>query len=160
VPPALVTPLQVLQEHYEGQLEPLLGELQFSFLAFVYVQSLDGYVQWKQLLLLLLGCEDAALHSHQDGFVKVGKRGLWGAPAISTMLQRGNCHRKSSVCCALQSKPAVFQVIHHPVMRVGQVSGFCMCQPLMSMRLAFPNLNACLPGPAHITVPARQQYRA
>ena len=34
--------LQVLQKHYGGSGEELLGELQFSFLAFLMGQSLEG----------------------------------------------------------------------------------------------------------------------
>jgi hypothetical protein len=35
----------VARDRYGGSLEPLLGELQFAFVAFVYGQSLDGFSQ-------------------------------------------------------------------------------------------------------------------
>lgn len=69
-PPTCPRP-QAATEHYGGQLEGLLGELQFAFIAFVFGQSLDGYAQWKALLLLFLGCERAALHTAQPLFVQV-----------------------------------------------------------------------------------------
>eukprot|EP00195_Chlamydomonas_chlamydogama_P010479 CAMPEP_0202899088 /NCGR_PEP_ID=MMETSP1392-20130828/7417_1 /ASSEMBLY_ACC=CAM_ASM_000868 /TAXON_ID=225041 /ORGANISM="Chlamydomonas chlamydogama, Strain SAG 11-48b" /LENGTH=502 /DNA_ID=CAMNT_0049585185 /DNA_START=78 /DNA_END=1586 /DNA_ORIENTATION=+ len=61
----------VLQERYKGDPLGLLGELQYAFVAFVFGQSLDGFMQWKSLLLMLLGCEHAALHTHQAAFVEV-----------------------------------------------------------------------------------------
>ncbi|GAX79849.1 hypothetical protein CEUSTIGMA_g7289.t1 [Chlamydomonas eustigma] len=53
---------------YDGDLTMLVGELQFAFVAFVYGQSLDGFLQWKSLLVLFLACEEAALGQHQDTF--------------------------------------------------------------------------------------------
>jgi len=60
----------VASKHYNGCPEGLLGELQFAFVAFVFGQSLDAYAQWKALLLLFLGCEDAALRTAQPLFVQ------------------------------------------------------------------------------------------
>ncbi|MEW5306662.1 MAG: hypothetical protein WDW36_009113 [Sanguina aurantia] len=45
---------------------PLLGELQFAFVAFLYGQSLQGFMQWKSISSLLLGCA-AALTSDGQG---------------------------------------------------------------------------------------------
>lgn len=59
------------QEHYNGQVQGVIGELQYAFIAFVYGQSLDGFAQWKSLLSLLLSCQQAMLHSHQQLFAKV-----------------------------------------------------------------------------------------
>lgn len=62
---------QVAAQHY-ADLGGLLGELQFAFIAFVFGQSLEGYAQWKALLLLFLGCEAAALQaSTQPLFAEV-----------------------------------------------------------------------------------------
>ncbi|KAG1676959.1 hypothetical protein FOA52_014835 [Chlamydomonas sp. UWO 241] len=60
--------LGVARDRHGGALEPLLGELQFAFIAFVYGQSLDGFSQWKSLLTALLSCQHAVLHSHQAVF--------------------------------------------------------------------------------------------
>eukprot|EP00878_Enallax_costatus_P017015 GHUV01017863.1.p1 GENE.GHUV01017863.1~~GHUV01017863.1.p1 ORF type:complete len:319 (+),score=153.78 GHUV01017863.1:49-1005(+) len=47
----------------------LVGELQFAFIAFVFGQSLEGYMQWKQLLVLFLGCISGPLQKHTQLFV-------------------------------------------------------------------------------------------
>ncbi|KAJ9532008.1 hypothetical protein QJQ45_003699 [Haematococcus lacustris] len=78
---------QVLQEQYQGQLEQLLGELQFAFIAFVFGQSLDAYAQWKRLLLLLLGCEHVALHTHQPHFAKFLRCVRWQLRATQEVPQ-------------------------------------------------------------------------
>ena len=62
--------IQLADRHYNGKLEGLLGEMQFAFIAFVFGQSLQGYAQWKALVLLVLGCESAALHTAQSFFVE------------------------------------------------------------------------------------------
>ncbi|CAG9324014.1 unnamed protein product [Blepharisma stoltei] len=41
--------------------ENLLGELQFSFLAFLLGDSLESFYQWKNILILLCNCESALL---------------------------------------------------------------------------------------------------
>ena len=47
----------------------LLGELQVAFAAFVLGQSLEGFLQWKALVALFLGCEAAPLgRRHADLF--------------------------------------------------------------------------------------------
>ncbi|KAL3161609.1 hypothetical protein ABBQ32_010467 [Trebouxia sp. C0010 RCD-2024] len=61
---------QVLQKHYSGSGDELLGELQFSFLAFLMGQSLEGFAQWKAIIHLLLGCEEAPIRSHVQLFIK------------------------------------------------------------------------------------------
>lgn len=47
----------------------LLGELQFSYAAFLFGQSLEGFLQWKALLGLMLSCEQGALHTQTRLFV-------------------------------------------------------------------------------------------
>ncbi|CAA2986744.1 Hypothetical predicted protein [Olea europaea subsp. europaea] len=49
----------VLTEAYEGDEDSLLGELQFTFVAFLMGQSLEAFLQWKLLIGLLLGCTEA-----------------------------------------------------------------------------------------------------
>eukprot|EP00877_Chromochloris_zofingiensis_P000739 jgi/Chrzof1/10666/Cz05g07160.t1 len=61
--------LQLIAERFEGQGQDVLGELQFAFLAFVCGQSLQGFLQWKALVSLLLSCEEGPLASQQDLFV-------------------------------------------------------------------------------------------
>ncbi|KAM0917507.1 hypothetical protein ACQ4PT_009432 [Festuca glaucescens] len=50
----------VLAKNYQGQEDLLLGELQFSLIAFMMGQSLEAFMQWKALVRLLLGCSEAA----------------------------------------------------------------------------------------------------
>ncbi len=72
----------MVDAHFGGSVDGLLGELQFAFLAFVFVQSLDSYAQWKALVVLALGCQEAALHTWRQSFVTVKgcarKRGVPG----------------------------------------------------------------------------------
>jgi A1 cistron-splicing factor AAR2 len=46
-----------------------LGELQFAFLAFLLGHSLEGFLQWKKMIALLLGC-DEAVRKRPDLFVR------------------------------------------------------------------------------------------
>ncbi|VAH39934.1 unnamed protein product [Triticum turgidum subsp. durum] len=57
----------VLAKNYQGQEDLLLGELQFSFVAFM---SLEAFMQWKALVSLLLSCSEAPLHTRTQLFVK------------------------------------------------------------------------------------------
>ncbi|KAM0827677.1 hypothetical protein ACQ4PT_068026 [Festuca glaucescens] len=50
----------VLAKSYQDQEDLLLGELQFSFIAFMMGQSLEAFMQWKALVSLLLSCSEAA----------------------------------------------------------------------------------------------------
>ncbi|KAH9603570.1 hypothetical protein KSS87_007118 [Heliosperma pusillum] len=50
---------KILLKEYDGVEDRLLGELQFSFIAFLMGQSLEGFLQWKSLVSLLLGCTEA-----------------------------------------------------------------------------------------------------
>eukprot|EP00798_Chlamydomonas_sp_ICE-L_P014528 gene14528-20559_t len=59
---------QIIRRKYDGNMEGILAELQFSFIAFVFGQSLDGFSQWKSLISLLMGCEEAAIRTHPKGF--------------------------------------------------------------------------------------------
>ncbi|KAK3143152.1 hypothetical protein QOZ80_4BG0359110 [Eleusine coracana subsp. coracana] len=60
----------VLAKNYQGQEDLLLGELQFSFIAFMMGQSLEAFMQWKALLSLLLSCSEAPLHTRTNMFIK------------------------------------------------------------------------------------------
>lgn len=60
----------VLAKNYQGQEDLLLGELQFSFIAFMMGQSLEAFMQWKALISLLLSCSEAPLHTRTNMFVK------------------------------------------------------------------------------------------
>ncbi|KAF8071287.1 CHX17 [Scenedesmus sp. PABB004] len=60
----------------------VVGELQFAFIAFVFGQSLEGFMQWKQLLVLLLGCSSGPLHTHSALFVEA-------LAALTAQLQLG-----------------------------------------------------------------------
>lgn len=91
---------QVAAKHYGGALEGLLGELQMAFIAFVFGQSLDGYAQWKALLLLFLGCEEGPLHTAQPFFVQVGAQA--GQCSCSC---RCYCCRRRRCCCTACHMP-------------------------------------------------------
>uniref|UniRef100_M8BUL2 Protein AAR2 homolog n=1 Tax=Aegilops tauschii TaxID=37682 RepID=M8BUL2_AEGTA len=56
----------VLAKSYQGQEDLLLGELQFSFIAFMMGQSLEAFMQWKALVSLLLSCSEAGLENHTE----------------------------------------------------------------------------------------------
>ncbi|KAL1215272.1 hypothetical protein V5N11_017036 [Cardamine amara subsp. amara] len=60
----------VLSKEYKGSEDLLLGELQFSFVAFLMGQSLESFMQWKSLASLLLGCIDAPFHTRSQLFTK------------------------------------------------------------------------------------------
>ncbi|KAM3393488.1 hypothetical protein ACQJBY_014289 [Aegilops geniculata] len=60
----------ILAKNYQGQEDLLLGELQFSFIAFMMGQSLEAFMQWKALVSLLLSCSEAPLHTRTQMFVK------------------------------------------------------------------------------------------
>lgn len=45
--------------------------LQFAFLAFLVGQSLEGFMQWKNLLTLLLSCERAPLQVFPGFYAKL-----------------------------------------------------------------------------------------
>ncbi|XP_057872677.2 uncharacterized protein LOC131078866 isoform X2 [Cryptomeria japonica] len=60
----------LLEQKYGGCEDLLLGELQFSFIAFLMGQSLESFSQWKAILCLLLSCEEAPLRTRTQFFVK------------------------------------------------------------------------------------------
>ncbi|KAE9614883.1 putative A1 cistron-splicing factor, AAR2 [Lupinus albus] len=60
----------LLAKDYGGSENLLLGELQFSFVAFLMVQSLQAFFQWKSLVSLLFGCTEAPLHTRTQLFTK------------------------------------------------------------------------------------------
>lgn len=60
----------ILMKEYDGVDDRLLGELQFAFIAFLMGQSLDGFLQWKSLVSLLLGCTEAPFHTRSQLFIK------------------------------------------------------------------------------------------
>lgn len=43
----------------------ILGEIQFAFVSFLVGESFEGFTQWKLLVLLICGC-DQAVESHAD----------------------------------------------------------------------------------------------
>lgn len=48
----------------------LLGEFQYSFLAFLLGHSAQGFTQWRAIATLFLGCEDAAVGSRTALFIE------------------------------------------------------------------------------------------
>ncbi|PKU78873.1 hypothetical protein MA16_Dca000216 [Dendrobium catenatum] len=49
----------ILMTNFGGEEDLLLGELQFSFIAFMMGQSLEAFMQWKDLVSLLFSCTEA-----------------------------------------------------------------------------------------------------
>ncbi|KAL6325979.1 hypothetical protein AAG906_038471 [Vitis piasezkii] len=60
----------ILMKDYGGSEDLLLGELQFAFIAFLMGQSLEGFLQWKSLVSLLFGCNEAPFHTRSLLFTK------------------------------------------------------------------------------------------
>ncbi|CAK7344089.1 unnamed protein product [Dovyalis caffra] len=60
----------VLMKDYGGSEDLLLGELQFSYIAFLMGQSLEAFFQWKSLVCLLLGCIEAPFRTRSHLFTK------------------------------------------------------------------------------------------
>lgn len=60
----------LLNSQYGGSEDLLLGELQFSFIAFLMGQSLESFSQWKSIVCLMLSCEQAPLRKQTRLFVK------------------------------------------------------------------------------------------
>ncbi|MCL7042449.1 hypothetical protein MKW94_017577 [Papaver nudicaule] len=60
----------LLLKEYGGSEELLLGELQFSYIAFLMGQSLESFFQWKDLVTLLFGCAEAPFHTRSQLFTK------------------------------------------------------------------------------------------
>ncbi|CAH8363039.1 unnamed protein product [Eruca vesicaria subsp. sativa] len=60
----------VLAKEYKASEDLLLGELQFSFVAFLMGQSLESFMQWKSLVSLLLGCTEAPFQTRSGLFTK------------------------------------------------------------------------------------------
>ena len=46
----------------------LAGEYQFAFLSFLLGHSIDGFLQWKRFLILMLGCEKAVVGARSGLF--------------------------------------------------------------------------------------------
>ncbi|XP_024543508.1 protein AAR2 homolog isoform X1 [Selaginella moellendorffii] len=61
---------KALKESYDGSEELLLGELQFAYIAFLMGQSLEGFSQWKSIVSLMFGCQEAPLRTRTRLFVK------------------------------------------------------------------------------------------
>jgi A1 cistron-splicing factor AAR2 len=59
---------QLLRNQYGGDEEFMLGEYQFAFLAFLLGHSIDGFLQWKRFLILMLGCENAVMGARRELF--------------------------------------------------------------------------------------------
>ena len=49
-----------------GRYPEVLGELEFAFVSFLMCQSLAGFVAWRNLVGLVLGCEEAHLSARTD----------------------------------------------------------------------------------------------
>lgn len=60
----------ILATEFGGSEDLLLGEFQFSFIAFLMGQSLEAFLQWKALVGLLLGCTEAPFHTRTQLFTK------------------------------------------------------------------------------------------
>lgn len=58
---------RLLEEAYKGRTDAFLGEMQFAYLAFLLGHSLEGFLQWKRMVALLLGC-DAAVREYGGFF--------------------------------------------------------------------------------------------
>mmetsp|Transcript_60035 Transcript_60035/g.140330 ORF Transcript_60035/g.140330 Transcript_60035/m.140330 type:complete len:406 (+) Transcript_60035:28-1245(+) len=52
---------EMLSKAYGGNELAILGELQLAYIAFLLGQNFDGFEQWRALLQLLCGCEEATL---------------------------------------------------------------------------------------------------
>ena len=52
---------EMIVKEYAGNELAVLGELQLAYISFLLGQNFDGFEQWRALLLLLCGCEDAAM---------------------------------------------------------------------------------------------------
>jgi A1 cistron-splicing factor AAR2 len=57
----------LLTKQYGNDWKMLLGELSFAFVCFMFGQQYAGFEQWKSLLIILCGCQDA-LTSHFQCF--------------------------------------------------------------------------------------------
>ncbi|PKA54127.1 hypothetical protein AXF42_Ash018137 [Apostasia shenzhenica] len=60
----------VLMGSFGGEEGLILGELQFAFIAFMMGQSLEGFVQWKDLVCLFFSCTEAPLLTRSQLFTK------------------------------------------------------------------------------------------
>uniref|UniRef100_A0A7C8ZTH8 Protein AAR2 homolog n=1 Tax=Opuntia streptacantha TaxID=393608 RepID=A0A7C8ZTH8_OPUST len=60
----------ILKKEYDNVEDRLLGELQFAFIAFLMGQSLEGFLQWKSLVSLLLQCVEAPFRTRSQLFTK------------------------------------------------------------------------------------------
>eukprot|EP00250_Pteridium_aquilinum_P001773 c11989_g1_i1 orf=83-1504(+) len=60
----------LLEKQYGGMEDIFLGELEFSFIAFLMGQSLESFGQWKSIVCLMLSCDEAPLSRRTQLFVK------------------------------------------------------------------------------------------
>ncbi|XP_065849709.1 uncharacterized protein [Euphorbia lathyris] len=60
----------ILVKDYASSEDILIGELQFSYIAFLMGQSLEAFFQWKSLVSLLLGCSEAPFRTRTKLFTK------------------------------------------------------------------------------------------
>jgi A1 cistron-splicing factor AAR2 len=56
--------------NYESELD-VVGELQTAFILFLLGMNYDAFVQWRQLIEMLLGCSEAGIRQHKDLFTAV-----------------------------------------------------------------------------------------
>eukprot|EP01111_Echinosteliopsis_oligospora_P004123 TRINITY_DN1651_c0_g1_i1.p1 TRINITY_DN1651_c0_g1~~TRINITY_DN1651_c0_g1_i1.p1 ORF type:complete len:389 (+),score=108.78 TRINITY_DN1651_c0_g1_i1:121-1287(+) len=50
---------QLISTSYDGDQNKILGEVQSAFITFFLGHSYEGFRQWKEMLILLSGCDDA-----------------------------------------------------------------------------------------------------
>uniref|UniRef100_A0A7N0ZQY8 AAR2 protein n=1 Tax=Kalanchoe fedtschenkoi TaxID=63787 RepID=A0A7N0ZQY8_KALFE len=60
----------MLAKEYGGCEELFLGEMQFAFVAFLMGQSLEGFMQWKSIVSLMLSCIEALFRTRSHLFTK------------------------------------------------------------------------------------------
>lgn len=54
--------IEVLHKDYDDDDGVLLGEFQFAFICFLLGHSVEGFLQWKKIIALVLGCQEAVMH--------------------------------------------------------------------------------------------------
>lgn len=59
----------VIAHQFGGCWQQLLAEFEVAFVTFLYGQSLEGFAQWKDILIVVMGCEEAAVGNLHEFFV-------------------------------------------------------------------------------------------
>jgi len=55
----------LLEREYKTDYKLFLGELQFAFIVFILGENLEGFEQWKRMIILICNCEDLMKESPQ-----------------------------------------------------------------------------------------------